>query len=445
MSPKKRNIVAAVALTVIIIAGIVTGILIGHFIRGNSPSPAALKAAAREKKIHLEILTENTDVNTAESYLRVSFPSRLGAPSPRFTNSIFKPSIKRHAVVGYVPSFELGSVTPQDLSSVSVVCYDGVDVGSSGGIVHDQNFSLLTQSSVQNLITTSHQDNDLVLLTAYTSSNPVIASITKHPATSAANLSAELVPIFQSDHFDGVSIDIEGQYAKERAGFVSFVKDFYHDMKTADPTAFILLDTYTDSAANPDNFYNVSELYPFVNDIFIMGYDMNTLSTASPNAPLINENLGNSDVQSLLSYTSVVPPQKLILGIPFYGYDFTTKDPYPYSPTKNSYPVAVTWDSILSVGRPQLWDPMSLTPWYRFKTGKTWHQTWFDNPVSIALKTALANEFHLGGVGVWALGMNGGDTQMLQALAGGRAPYKKQQILEASKATKSKKRKVAKR
>jgi spore germination protein len=242
-----------------------------------------------------------------------------------------------------------------------------------------------------------------------------------------------------------VSIDIEGQYAKERAGFVSFVKDFYHDMKTADPTAFILLDTYTDSAANPDNFYNVSELYPFVNDIFIMGYDMNTLSTASPNAPLINENLGNSDVQSLLSYTSVVPPQKLILGVPFYGYDFTTKDPYPYSPTKNSYPVAVTWDSILSVGRPQLWDPMSLTPWYRFKTGKTWHQTWFDNPVSIALKTALANEFHLGGVGVWALGMNGGDTQMLQALAGGRAPYKKQQILEASKATKSKKRKVAKR
>ncbi len=447
MTAKKRNTVIAASLAIIIIVGIAAGILIGYLIRGNSSNSPAAKEAAKLQKAHLEILTENTDVRIAKSYLNVSLPSRVGAPSPGFTNSIFKPAIKQHVVVGYVPSFELSSVTPQDLSSVSVVCYDGVDVGTSGQIVSDQNLSMLAQSGVQNLISASHLDNDMVLLTAYTSSNPVIKSITRHPAASAARLAAGLVPLLRSDGFDGVSIDIEGQYAKERAGFVSFISYFHQDMQKEDRTAFLLLDTYTDSAANPDSFYNVARLYPFVNDIFIMGYDMNSPTAASPNAPLINENLGNSDVQSILSYTKVVPSQKLILGVPFYGYDFTTKNQYPYGPTKNLYPVAVTWASILATGRPQLWDPMSLTPWYKFKIGKTWHQTWFDNPVSIALKTALANEFNLGGVGVWALGMNGNDTQMLKALEGGKAPYKKEQILKAaaSKIIKHKKRKAAKK
>jgi spore germination protein YaaH len=84
----------------------------------------------------------------------------------------------------------------------------------------------------------------------------------------------------------------------------------------------------------------------------------------------------------------------------------------------------VNYQAITTVGRPALWDPVSETPFTRFLEGTQWHETWYDDPVSLALKVALAMNFHEEGVGVWALGMEGGDTAMLYALDGGTAPLK---------------------
>ncbi len=425
MATKKRLLIIFASLFIIIF-GSVIGIVIGHSLRSTPPTQN--KEAIRLQQAHLEILEENAAAKRAQSYLNVSLPTAPDKPSPNFTPGIFKRGLKSHVVVGYVPSFELGAVTPQDLSAVSIVCYDGIDVGNMGQIINDQSLSLLSQSQVANLVNTSQQDRDMVLLTVFASSNQIIKSITDNPRQSASNLSKGLVPLLKTYGFNGVSVDIEGQYGKERAGFVSFMRYFKKDLLPKDKSAFLLLDTYANSAADPNNFYNIASLYPLVNDIFIMGYDMDDPSISSPNAPLVNENLGNSDIQSLLSYIQVVPASKLILGVPFYGYDFSTKNKFPGSPAIGSDPVAVTWASILATHRKQLWDPLSLTSWYRFKVGRRWHQTWFDNPVSIALKTALADEMHLGGVGTWALGMNGTDTQMLAALQGGAKPLKGAEI-----------------
>ena len=56
--------------------------------------------------------------------------------------------------------------------------------------------------------------------------------------------------------------------------------------------------------------------------------------------------------------------------------------------------------------------------------GTQWHQTFFDNPTSLALKAQLANTYHLAGVGIWALGMEG-DTPAMQAALEGSAPVVK--------------------
>lgn len=426
MADKKRLLIAFAAIFIIIF-GTVIGIVVGHILHSGQPySGVASQETIKLQQAHLEILKENSTVEIAKSYLNVKFPDTTGDPSPAFSNDIFTKKIQSHLVVGYAPSFELGSITPQDIAAMSMVCYDGIDVGSLGQIINDQSLSLLSQSPVKNLISTAHNDNDKVLLTIFTASNQIIKSITAHPVKSASNLANELIPLLKNNDFDGVSIDIEGQYGKERSGFVNFMRHFRSDLLLQDKSALLLLDSYVDSAADPNNFYNIKDLYPLVNYVFIMGYDMNNSSTSSPNAPLVNENLGNSDVQSLLSYTEVVPASKLVLGVPFYGYEFTTRNQYPNSPTtgSNSYPTAITWSSILATKTRELWDPMSLTAWEKTKVGKHWDQTWFDNPISISLKTALASELHLAGVGVWALGMNGSDTQMLQALEGGTQPLK---------------------
>ena len=49
-------------------------------------------------------------------------------------------------------------------------------------------------------------------------------------------------------------------------------------------------------------------------------------------------------------------------------------------------------------------------------------QDWYDDPVSIALKTALPSVMHIAGVGAWAFGMEGKAPQMLTALTGDTTP-----------------------
>ena len=138
-----------------------------------------------------------------------------------------------------------------------------------------------------------------------------------------------------------------------------------------------------------------------------------------------------SDVQTLLEYTAVVKPSKLLLGVPFYGYDFTTRSGSPGAATTSRSPEAVTWRSIVEAKHGALWDPGSETPWYRFKLHGKWHETYFDDPASLALKTALASQLGLAGVGVWSLGMEGGDTSMLAALLGG-TPARKLKLTQSA-------------
>ena len=50
--------------------------------------------------------------------------------------------------------------------------------------------------------------------------------------------------------------------------------------------------------------------------------------------------------------------------------------------------------------------------------GSQWHQTFFDNPTSLALKAQLANTYHIAGMGIWAMGMEGSAPAMQAALRG---------------------------
>ena len=218
--------------------------------------------------------------------------------------------------------------------------------------------------------------------------------------------------------------EVEGSGKADRAGFVRFMRAFTSELRLIEPAASIVLDTYPGSAGDPRSFFDVAKLAKLVDTMFVMAYDMYSPGRASPNAPLASPVLGLSDVQSMLQYVKVVPPRQLLLGIPFYGYDFPTRSGSPHAATSAALPTAVTWHSIVVAGHPALWDGSSETPWYRFKRGRSWHETYFDDPASVALKTSLAAELHLQGVGVWSLGMEGGDGAMLAALLGGRPPKK---------------------
>lgn len=410
-------IAVAVILVGAALAGLVATGTLGPY---HASLPSGPTAAQRL------LATEGRAVTAAEAKLAFTLPTLPGAPAPVPVGSAFRRALPRHEVIGYVPWYETSDLTPADYRDVSTIAYDGVDLAAGGALVRDDlAWAHFVGPSLPGIVAAAHAAGDRAELTVFTDTRSVVDSLARRPARSAATLAAQLVPLLAADHFDGVSIDVEGRWYADRGGFVRFVTDLVADVRATDPSARFILDTYADSANDPTGFFDLHALAPLVDRIFVMAYDMQDPSVASAGAPIASPRLGLSDVQALVEYTSVVAPSKLVLGIPFYGYDFTTRSSGAgASATTSDPPTAVTWSQIVAAGHPARWDPVSMTAWYSFRVGRQWHQTWFDDPASIALKTALASEFHLAGVGVWALGMENGDPAMLGALLGSSTALK---------------------
>ena len=68
-------------------------------------------------------------------------------------------------------------------------------------------------------------------------------------------------------------------------------------------------------------------LAPSVDAFFVMAYDMNDRKTPSPTAPLTGA--GFTDLDAVSSTRRWYSPSKVILGVPYYGYDWPTAGPRP--------------------------------------------------------------------------------------------------------------------
>ncbi len=64
----------------------------------------------------------------------------------------------------------------------------------------------------------------------------------------------------------------------------------------------------------------------------------------------------------------------------------------------------------------KFYDATYRVPWYRYQDGIQWRQVWFDNDMSIKEKYDIINSQMLAGPGIWALGYDGTNTELWEAL-----------------------------
>lgn len=409
----RRRVLAFVIL--LAAGGLIGAFAAGTFKAGLTPAQkAALRAERQTAKLRREV---SRDVAAAASLVDVAAGTTNNA-SASPTIDFLRP-MHPVEVLGFIPYWTASTITSFELRHVSEVALFGVEVGPEGNFIESgPGWSDYAANGYQSLVSEAHAARDRVLFTITTTRPQIIRRLVMHPAPASVNLARALSGAVASGGLDGVDIDIEGSGQSGRAGFVTFVRDLVRDLRADNMRGEIVLDTYPQSAGDSSNFFDVAKLAPYVDRVFIMGYDMEQFSYASPTAPLYASNLGLSDVLSLLQYAKVVPADKLILGVPFYGVDFTAAGGVKGAQAIKPFPTEVTYEAILAAGHAPMWDATSRTAWTHFRIGRTWHQTWYDSPYSVALKRALAAHFGLAGVGVWALGFEGNATNMLEALDG---------------------------
>jgi spore germination protein YaaH len=397
---------------------LVIGGLIGAFVaRTSSLTPGERAAIRAEEAVERLERQEVADVRASSAlvHVRAGSPgSASGAPT-----IVYPKPVAPAEVLGFIPYWTAKSITPNELADVSEIALFGVEVGPDGNFIEEgPGWSDYASTGYESLINAAHAKRDRVLFTISTTRPDIIRHLVDHPSTTSANLAHALAGVVSNGDLDGVDIDIEGTANSDRSDFVVFVRDLVRSLRFDGMRGEIVLDAYPQSAGDSSNFFNVAKLAPYVDRIFVMAYDMEQYANASPTAPLYANDLGLSDVLSLIQYVKVVPASKLLLGIPFYGVDFTTKSGAKGSRALKPYPTDVTYAAILAAKHPPSWDPVTRTAWTHFLIKKTWHETWYDNPASVALKRALAAHFHLAGVGVWALGFEGKAANMLTSLDG---------------------------
>ncbi|MDP4088762.1 MAG: glycoside hydrolase family 18 protein [Bacillota bacterium] len=112
-----------------------------------------------------------------------------------------------------------------------------------------------------------------------------------------------------------------------------------------------------------------------------------------------------NEVRKVIEYAiSVIPPKKIMMGIPLYGYDWTL----PYTP-RSEYAKAVGYIEAVDIAARNnasiRYDAKSSSPFFNYTDGSgRQHVVWFEDVRSLYAKYLLVNELGLRGTSYWALG-----------------------------------------
>lgn len=199
--------------------------------------------------------------------------------------------------------------------------------------------------------------------------------------------------------------------------------------------SFVVVSAYADSADRAKRgevrLTDPESLADNADALFIMAYDFHRPESANagPVSPLEGSYTTSrlNLTTALKAYLKVVPASKLILGLPFYGYNWIVEDASPMSTRiegndmigfSKSISYAEVTDLLIKKQLKPLWNDSAKTPYVNYideETGSS-HQIWYDNAESLKYKAELAQKNHLLGVGVWAVGYEGGYADLWNVL-----------------------------
>jgi hypothetical protein len=232
-----------------------------------------------------------------------------------------------------------------------------------------------------------------------------------------------IIILLQSRNAHGVNMDIEALPSAYSQAFTDFMIDLSLQMNTVLPDAEVSIAA---PAVNWSNKFNIPVLNQYIDFFMVMAYDYywGGSGQAGPVSPL-HSMTGYYDYSfsRTISYyqSEGVPNEKLVMGVPYYAYQWPTAGQYAPSSTTGSG-TAFTYryirDHAGSYYSPQNkhLEANSFSPYFSFQTNG-WNQCFMDDIYSMAKKFDLVNRRHLGGIGIWALGYDNGYTEFWDLIA----------------------------
>lgn len=426
---------APLALAASIAAALVPASTPGFAARAQAPPTVGIERPSILQAQDLAHRNDHLNLPPAAASPRTSAPAPLAA-----TRTGYNAAGLQREVLGFATYWELASGNLSDVQwdKVSTVTYFGLTLNGGGGFDNDAGMTGWNSADLTSMIVAARAQGDKVVVTIKSFSDASINPVVTNPAIAQAAIN-NIINAVRARGLDGVNIDFEGttspSYPNIQTDFTNWVASLTQQMHTSVPGSFVTLDSYSGSASWDGGFMRIDTLAPHVDAFFIMAYDM-TAPNDLPNAPLAGP-YTYTDTTSVDQYLAKVGGNgaKVILGVPYYGYKFSTSSPDFNAPVTGGQGTPaysdVQSDIQCASGAPDNlayhWDGPSSTPWLSWFSPSSadpcggnhgsWRETYYDDARSLGAKYDLVNQRNIRGVGMWALGYDHGYGELWQAIA----------------------------
>lgn len=211
------------------------------------------------------------------------------------------------------------------------------------------------------------------------------------------NLIRQLVYTAKTKGYSGIEVDFEYIHYEDREKYVQFLQRLSEEMSSEGLLLFVALAPKTSD--NQEGLlyegHDYSRIGEVADYVILMTYEWGyQYGPPGAVAPINN-------VEAVVRYAvTEIPSDKILLGIPNYGYDWQL----PYIPGETMA------QGISNVGAVELagdvgaeinFSEIDRTPNFSYNSDGSEHIVWFENAQSIADKAELVNKYDLAGISIW--------------------------------------------
>lgn len=289
------------------------------------------------------------------------------------------------------------------------------------------NWKLYNWSKITTLVEVGYHDDEMVKFAH--SKNVTVSYIANIDSSWLTNSSlrshwvSKVVSYVQTHGLDGVNVDFEEAInfteTDKRLGLTLLLQQLSRSLKSVLPRAQLTIDVAWSPACIDKRCFDYVSLADIADFIFIMAYDERSQVFGScvawANSPF-NMTLWGIQLYSMLG----IPRYKMVLGLPWYGYDYPCASynavqhvchlksvPFRGVNCSDAAGRQFGYSEMMTKAKQSftgtLWDNIAQSPYAAYKDEQSgeYHQIWFDDVRSLGIKYKLASDWHLLGVGVW--------------------------------------------
>ncbi len=204
----------------------------------------------------------------------------------------------------------------------------------------------------------------------------------------------------EEENYDGIDLDYEGLKPEIKDQFTSFIQKLAENLHSKDKILSV-----TVQAKKNDNddwrgpgAMDYDELGKVVDQLRVMAYDYSRLDTGPGAIAPINW------FQDVLEYTKKhIPQDKIIAGIPTYGYKWCLEDKL------NCEKKGLVYEGVANIisqyGVTPEWNGNNKAPWFLYiDESENKYAVNYENHESLKAKLEVVQKEEIGGISIWRLG-----------------------------------------